>query len=351
MWGGKRIRTWVVGAEVTVALGTLSFLYHYLDDRANGIFGTARLRAMTEFTGAAAAAVVFVAVYWMVRRWPARRAEWRKPLALYAVALPVLGAANTTLLLVSRKILAPMVGLPGYSYGDLWYRYPMEFSYQIVIYAVMIGGLMLVDAYRENERRERDLARAELQNLRLQLQPHFLFNALNTISAVMYEDVGRAEGMLQELSGLLRRSLAAASGGAQEVPLAEELDAARQYLAIQQARFEDRLKVDFEVEAGTEQAMVPHFLLQPLIENAVRHGGGTITVRAARERAGLALEVRDTGRSEAVAAAAVGGSGHGIGLPNTAERLRRLYGEAQRFEFGPLPGGGFRAAIEVPFKA
>jgi len=335
---------------VFAAFGTLSFFYHYLDDRANGSLGTARLRAMTEYTGALAGLVIFFALLWLVRRYPPRRGAWKKPLLLYLAAMPLLGACNTTLILLSRMALAPMLGLTWYSYGDLWFRYPMEFSYQIILYAMMIGGILLADLYRENHRRElaaarlqQDLVRAELQNLRLQLQPHFLFNALNTISAVMYEDVGRADAMLTGLSELLRRALA--TGERQEVPLADELATARLYLELQQARFEQQLQVHFEVSGDTETALVPHFVLQPLLENAVHHGGGAITVRAAREAQGLALEVRDSGRATPAPA------GHGIGLRNTGERLERLYGGGYRFDFGPLPEGGFRARLWLPLRA
>ncbi|MGH9518187.1 MAG: histidine kinase, partial [Terriglobales bacterium] len=229
-----RWRSATVIIAVFAAFGTLSFSYHYLDDRANGFAGTARLRAMTEYTGAFAGLVIFFALLWLVRRYPVRRGAWHKSLLLYLGAMPLLGACNTTLILLSRKALAPLLGLAHYSYGDLWFRYPMEFSYQIILYVMMIGGILLADLYRENYRRElaaarlqQELARSELQNLRLQLQPHFLFNALNTISAVMYEDVSRADAMLTGLSELLRRALATSE--TQEVPLADELATARLY--------------------------------------------------------------------------------------------------------------------------
>lgn len=342
-----RSRSAGIVIAVFAAFGTLSFFYHYLDDRANGYAGTARLRAMTEYTGALAGLVIFFALLWLVRQYPPRRGAWKGPLLLYFGAMPLLGACNTTLILLARRVAAPLLGLHGYSYGDLWFRYPMEFSYQIVLYVMMIGGILLADQYRENHRRElaaarlrQELAQAELQNLRLQLQPHFLFNALNTISAVMYEDVKRADAMLTGLSELLRRALAA--GERQEVPLADELATARLYMDLQQARFENQLEVRFEVSPGAEAALVPHFVLQPLLENAVHHGGGLITVRAGREAEGLALEVRDSGRATPVA------PGHGIGLRNTRERLERLYGAAHGFEFGPLPEGGFRARLWLP---
>jgi LytS/YehU family sensor histidine kinase len=209
--------------------------------------------------------------------------------------------------------------------------------------------------------RELSLAQAELRNLRLQLQPHFLFNALNTISATMYDEPAAADAMIAELSQLLRLSLKTVH--TQEVPLRAELEALSHYTALMRARFGDQLSVTVDVEPAAADALVPSLILQPLVENAVRHGNvsllgqGRIDVRARRDGDRLVLlvlndtEARETGEAELLSGAAPKGTG--VGLTSTAERLRLLYGDAHRFSAGksPVNGGfGFAVAIAIPFR-
>ncbi|TAN22795.1 MAG: hypothetical protein EPN33_07655 [Acidobacteria bacterium] len=382
---------WIAGFAAFTLIGTLSFFYHYLDDLKSGVTGTAGVRALEEFTGAYTAALLFLAVVWMVRRWPLRegRAEdpgapgpaerqagvndtvrrlraqprqaprpstirhrWRKSLAVYFLALPFFGAVFTTLMLQSRDLLSPILGMGPYQNGELGLRYLMEFANQISIYLTMVGAVCLFDLYRENRRRElvsaelrEKLAQAQLEQLRLRLQPHFLFNTLNTISAAMYEDVDRADAMLTRLSALLRHTLEAPTEGSGEVSLAHEIETCRLYTEIMQARFEHGLAVRYEVEPAAEASSVPQFLLQPLVENAVRHGGGQILVRASIDHGRLALEVSNSARAAAAAA------GHGLGLSSTTQRLQQTYGPAHTFRFGPEPGGGFAVRMLLPLSA
>lgn len=345
---------WLVGFAAFTLIGTLSFFYHYLDDLKSGVTGTAGVRALEEFTGAYTAALLFIAVVWMVRRWPMARHRWRKSLAVYFLALPFFGAVFTTLMLQSRDLLSPVLGMGPYQNGELGLRYLMEFANQISVYLTMVGAVCLFDLYRENRRRElvaaelrEKLAQAQLEQLRLRLQPHFLFNTLNTISAVMYEDVNRADAMLTRLSTLLRHTLEAPGSSSGEVTLAHEIETCRLYTEIMQARFEQGLAVTYEVEAAAEASRVPQFLLQPLVENAVRHGGGQILVRAAIDRGRLALEVTNSARAAAAAASA----GHGLGLSSTTQRLQQTYGAAHSFRFGPEPGGGFAVRMLLPLSA
>ncbi|MGH9413119.1 MAG: sensor histidine kinase [Terriglobales bacterium] len=344
---------WVLGLGAFTLIGTLSFFYHYLNDRAVGATGTAGARALEEYTGAYAAGLAFIGVVWMARRWPLRRGAWRKPVFLYLGALPVFGVVCTTLMLESRDLLSPLLGMGAYHYGDLWWRYPMEFANQVMVYAVMVGWICLRQLYIDNREHERQtaelkqrLTEAQLEQLRLRLQPHFLFNTLNTISAVMYEDVGRADAMLTRLSTLLRHTLEASETAAGEVTLGHEIETCRLYSGLMQARFEQGLEVAYDITPAAEAARVPQFLLQPLLENAMRHGGGRIRVRAEAEGKQLRIEVSDTGR-EAMAAAA-DASGHGIGLASTGQRLQQMYGPGHSFQFGPAAGGGFSVRMRLP---
>src|SRR5918992_578097 len=205
---------------------------------------------------------------------------------------------------------------------------------------------------RDREQLEARLARAQLQTLKLQLQPHFLFNTLNTITALIGVDPRVAERMVSGLSELLRLSLR--NAGEQEVPLARELELLEHYVEIQQIRFRDRLTVTLEVAPDTLQALVPNFILQPLVENAIRHGigpraaPGHVDVRAYRENGSLHLRVADDGvgprgrRSEP--------AGEGIGLGNTKARLEHLYGKAHEFSARGGSNGGFVVDIVIPYR-
>lgn len=209
------------------------------------------------------------------------------------------------------------------------------------------------DAARASEKLQTRLDQARLQALKLQLQPHFLFNTLNTITALVHTDPHSAERMISGLSELLRISLGTA--GEQEVPLERELDVLRHYLDIQQVRFQDRLSVSFDVDRDAPRAFVPNLLLQPLVENAIKHGigpraaAGHIVISAHRRNGVLALEVSDDGVGAATGGEASDARREGVGLGNSRARLQSLYGDAHRFEVGPRSAGGFRVHIEIPY--
>ena len=205
---------------------------------------------------------------------------------------------------------------------------------------------------RERTKAQDQLAEARLHSLRLQLNPHFLFNTLNAITALISSEPRGAEKMVNGLSELLRASLRSADE--QEVPLARELDHLQLYVDIQQTRFGDRLGVTFDVDPATRSALVPSLVLQPLVENAIRHGiaprgsGGHITVRAARHDDDLLLEVRDDGIGAETRNGAL--AREGVGLSNTRERLRRLHGERHDFVYETSPGAGFAIRVTLPFR-
>lgn len=192
------------------------------------------------------------------------------------------------------------------------------------------------------------LDRSELQALKLQLQPHFLFNTLNAITALLHRDPGRAERMVSGLSELLRVSLG--SAGEQEVTLARELEVLRHYVDIQQVRFQDRLTVVIDAPAEVDRALVPNLILQPLVENAIKHGlssraaAGRVEVHARHEGERLVLSVRDNGVGEV----AGGTRREGVGLGNARARLASLYGDAQHFDAGNA-NPGFRVEIAIPW--
>lgn len=224
-----------------------------------------------------------------------------------------------------------------------------SFANNFFAFCLVIGvGHALVHARRARERDER-LARAELQYLKAQLHPHFLFNTLNAVSASVRTDPETATLIIARLGTLLRHALE--RGGVQEVPLEEELAILSAYVEIEQLRFEDRLRVQWAIEPGTLRAAVPHLVLQPLVENAIRHGiaprhaPGTVEIAASRRNGHLVLAVRDDGVGMDGAPAA-----DGVGLANTRSRLRQLYGERQTMRVDSAPGRGARVEIALPWR-
>jgi hypothetical protein len=200
---------------------------------------------------------------------------------------------------------------------------------------------------RENALQSSALAnRAQLEMLRYQLNPHFLFNALNSIRALVDEDATRAKRMITQLSEFLRYSLLHES--TKKIPLRDELEAVRNYLAIEKIRFEDKLAIEFEIEKAAEDFKVPCFLLNPLVENAIKHGLQTspkpleIKISARLRANELLLEISNTGNLQSDSSR----NGNGIGLKNVRERLEKLFAENGKFELFQ-ENGSVKARIEI----
>jgi hypothetical protein len=293
----------------------------------------------------------------LVRRFPLGANHWGGGLTVHSVACLVFAVAKILLdFPVVKSFLCPtpeILTFPLFlkmAFADQFLRY-------ILYYWAMIGVCHALDyytKYRDGELRaarlEAGLTRAHLNLLKTQLQPHFLFNTLNAISALVYTDVEAADRMLARLGDLLR--LALEDFGVQEAPLARELEVLHSYLDIEQARLGDRLTVWWNVGPNTTDALVPTFLLQPLVENAIRHGvaprtdSGRIEIGAWRHDGVLHLHVRDDGPGLPAQPMMNGG----VGLANTRARLLHLYGERQRLEMSNDPRGGCIVKVALPFR-
>jgi signal transduction histidine kinase len=279
------------------------------------------------------------------RRFPFVRGGIRKAIAAHAVTAAVLVAAKLSLDALARGVLLPR------SSFRIW---PADAHSALLTYAAIATVVHVVDLRRRARERElhaaqleSHLAQARLQALEQQLQPHFLFNTLHAISALVHESPARADQMISQLADLLRLSLE--THGAQEVPLAQELQFVQRYVDIERTRFADRLTVQFEIDPTVLSARVPSLSLQPLVENAVRHGiaarpaPGSILVRARRENEHLRVEVADDG---------LGLRAHvreGVGLGNSRARLEQLYGTAAALTLEARPSGGALATLRVPY--
>src|SRR6478735_5070056 len=227
----------------------------------------------------------------------------------------------------------------------------------VTTYATSWVEHLVREASKESSERQRVVTRlvqAELDTLKLQLNPHFLFNALNGAMALIATDPAAAERMVSELSDFLRLVLSTSSE--QEVPLERELGLLDRYVAIQRVRFQDRLTVNCNIEDGVRGALVPSLILQPLVENAIRHGispragAGYVQVTARRLGDRLAISILDDGVGVRARRSRERSRGTGLGLTNTTTRLIHLYGENHEFESGPRDEGGYAVRITIPFK-
>jgi hypothetical protein len=233
-----------------------------------------------------------------------------------------------------------------------------RFGIEILIYGFIFGLIGIIqfqiraqsDAMRSLEL-QRQLSAAQLKALQMQLEPHFLFNTLNAITTLV--ELGRqsqAAEMLGHLNAILKRTLEQTAP--EKVPFSQELEVVENYLAIEQVRFADRLRIDIKVDPGALHSLVPCFLLQPIVENAIRHGiancegKGVVEASAKREGDRLHIAVRDSGSGSS----GPGKPGNGIGLKNTRERLAHFYPDEYEMRAGPMKTGGFEVAIDVPYE-
>lgn len=286
----------------------------------------------------------------LARRFPVERGRRGRHLAVHAAAALALGSADI--------VLSFWVAEHTYRYGPFWPRfYWINLHYEVLSYAGVSAAGHMMEVYRRYRERElhaaqlqTQLARARLHALEMQLQPHFLFNTLNSISELVHDDPGAAELMVAQLGDLLRMTMS--GEGREEVPLSRELELVGAYLEIERTRFQDRLSVKKMVEPDVLDALVPTLLLQPLVENAVRHGlsprvaPGTVTLAARRVGDRLRITVRDDGRG----LPPPGERRERVGVGNTRARLRQAYGDAHRFELADAPGGGTQVLIEIPWR-
>ncbi len=342
---------------VYTAIGVLLTSYRYLEDVSNSRGGTLLPRTIEEMTGVYTALVAIPIAIWASRRFPISRATWKTGVPAALLGAIVYSAIHTTLMWGSRVALFPLLGLGPYDYGIMLYRYPMEGSNDVVSFAFVTGfvyGWRALEAARHAQlaavELQAKLAQAQLENLRLQLNPHFLFNTLNAISSVMYEDVGKADEMLAKLSDFLRVVLS--SEGVHQVAIGDELDVERKYVDIMTTRLERRLALNVSVDAAARDAAVPFMILQPLLENCIRHGtppepaGLAIAIGVTRDGSSTVISVADDGLGYPPRNGAAGG-GRGLGLVRS--RLLHMYGDGAALSIAARATGGTEAVVRLPF--
>jgi two-component system LytT family sensor kinase len=296
---------------------------------------------------------------WTIHRLAPDRRPWGARAAIHVGLAVLFSIFHSTAIMTFRHLIGFHRDVP--VTFDMFANFALyTLSTNLLGYGAIIAIVYATDFYRRFREREllasqlgAQLAQAQLQALRMQLNPHFLFNAMNTIAMQVRKAANDdAVRMLAGLSDLLRYMLE--DSRPPEVPLSEELMFVQRYLAIEQVRFQDRLRIEVDAAAGTPDALVPTLILQPLVENAIRHGisrraqAGRVAIRARRTDEDLILEVEDDGPG--LASDTTPAPGTGLGLKNTRARLKQLYPGEYAFELTESPSGGTLATIRLPYR-
>jgi two-component system LytT family sensor kinase len=352
----RRWRGWLLASVVWVAMALLFATQNYATLRGQGQYIPWSTLFYRELPVWIVWGLISPAIDALTRRFPLGGSEGYSNLLIHIPA-GITFAFIHILIIVAIALLTRTDLQRGRSFMEIvGTTFTGSFVITIAIYAFIVTAYHAIDYYRAYQGRElaasqleASLARARLDLLRMQIHPHFLFNTLHGISALMAKDVPAARKMMTRLSDLLRLSLE--GEGKQEIEMAGELLLLEKYVEIQRMRFADRLTVELDVDARALGVQVPRLLLQPLVENAIGHGierhagPGRITISARCEGKSLRIVVRDNGpglRGESPR--------ERVGLGNTRERLARLYGAEQSFTIEDDPGGGAAVTVMIPLQ-
>jgi two-component system LytT family sensor kinase len=303
------------------------------------------------------------AIVWLARRYSLVEQTWKRNLLTHLPAFLFISALHTaaaTAITLSIKPFDNMGSGPFTFWARFLSRLNGSFGSDLLVYGAVVGTCYALDYYRKYREREflasrleAQLAQAQLDSLRMQLHPHFLFNTLNSIVGLVRDNKNSAAvNMLVGLSDLLRHALEHSSR--HEVELRAELNFIKLYLKIQEMRFSDRLQIEFDIDPATTKALVPNLILQPLTENALRHGigrstdSGLVGISSAITNGHLRLTVYDNGAGLPDDWQMKGSTG--IGLANTAARLQQLYDDNHQFDIRNRDGGGVEVVILMPMR-
>jgi len=355
-WWGRLAIIWGIWTFIGLVFTLQFYFAAYRSSRPMPFFDAAYMQMIWAYLFA----LVTPLVLWAVTRMPIERENWVRNGLLHIPISIFLGVLLTA---VGRLLMWPRWDWPT---GKLL---TVEIVTRFVInnFTEAIGIYMLIaltgyafgyySRFREGQVKtlqlEAQLSQAQLHALKMQLHPHFLFNTLHSISALLNKDVETARKMITRLGDFLRLTLE--NSGAQEVTLRQEMEFLRCYLEIERIRFQDRLVTHIDVAQQTLDAKVPNLILQPIVENAIRHGiaprstQGLIEIEAKQRNGTLRIQVRDNGPGLSAHRTSENMFKKGLGLANTETRLEQLYGAAHSFNLRDNPDGGLIVTLEIPF--
>ncbi len=311
---------------------------------------------INEMTGAVAGAFFLSIAVYLLWSKPTQPSGWLALLGMHGAAILVYSALHTSAYCAMRSLLYPLFGYGEFNAGNPVLRYAMELPNDLLTYIKWLLLYLVIQYYRRLLDREkaaaaleRNLADAKMKNLQAQMQPHFLMNALNAVSSLIYTDPRAADEMIARLGSFLRRLLSGEQTN--QVSLAQELESVQTYIDIMQMRYQDRLIYRCDIDPATRAAKIPPLSLQPLVENSITHGMNPVdfsveidlTARLCGDC--VELTVRDHG------AGFKPGAASGVGLQNLRNRLVTLHGDRQALQVGPAEGGGTVVRLLIPQNA
>jgi len=306
-----------------------------------------------ETTGAYTLLFLALPLIWFFIRFPLKKNNFILRLPFYILVFLVFGALHTLLMYLSRTLIYWLIGWGTYDYGIWKFRLPMEYTHQIFSFLYVFGIVYIVQSIKNKQEQEiktaqlkQELTKARLQALQTQLNPHFFFNTLNMISSTMYDDVKAADKMIADLGDILRITLKGSKK--EEYTLEKELEILGLYIEIMKARFQDRLSIDMDIDPEIRNAHLPQFLLQPLIENSIKHSieimkKTKIKIHIYKDNSRLVIKIIDNGPGITSTPDKI--LRNGLGLSNTKERLENLYKEDFKFFIQNREAGGLEVRV------
>lgn len=350
------VAAWVYIFIALLVIGLLNFGVVVTDRMIYG--GELKLffPLLHELTGSLTTIFLMPFLFWLYDNYPLKEKKLLTRIPLYLLASVVFGVCHTLLMTISRNVIYFIWDLGVYDPGDTLYRFLMEYHKQFLSFWSIYFIYFLITSYKEKQREklrlenlEKELTKARLQALQMQINPHFFFNTLNLISSKMYDDPRAADSMIANLSDLLRLSLK--ENNSEEHTVKKEKELIELYLKIMKARFENKLSVSFQINGSVEQALIPWFLLQPIVENSIKYGMESldkleININILKKENNLLIEIIDNGPGINESKEILN---EGVGLSNTKERLKKLYRDDHNFILENITSGGLRVAIEFPY--
>ena len=337
-------------------IGTLNLVTFLTEDLSRAKKTTFHVDLVEEYTGAYTALLLLPLLLWFFKRYPLVPGKLIKRIPLHLGVSIVYGVSHTMSMYLTRQLFFHLLRWGSYDYGRMDYRFMMEYSKQLIAYCSTYAVVAYIKSRRQHmdqaiktEKLEKQLVEARLQSLKMQIQPHFLFNTLNMISSTMYENVDQADSMIANLSDLLRHAIQ--NPDQHEHSLREEKEITDAYIHIMQARFKHNLQVVWDIPENLLTIKVPRFFLQPIVENAIQYGMGEsnrcrITIQGRKIDQYYRFRINDNGpgisKQETIQ------TGNGIGLSNIANRLEHLYGQKAHIFLESQSGSGTTVVIEIP---